>query len=422
MERRPMVRDYTNAQIALIRRTVAKDCNPDEFDLFVEVCRRVGLDPFRRQIHALVFSKDKPDKRQMAIVTGIDGYRAIAARNADYRPDENPPEIKILEDLKDPKTNPLGIEHAVVRAHKKDADGWHPVAGIAYWEEFAPLREIWKYDEAAGRRQPTGEFELDAGNWRRMPKIMIAKCAEAQALRKGWPEDLSGLYAEEELHQAVAHDLSASEAAEHAETEQRLARISAARAVPILWQEGEQLEFVPLGQVADRIMAHIKAHPDRVAAWKEQNAQGLRQFWAQCPSDALEIKKEIERHTKSPPQNQGRATKGPASAAPRDGRTPDAAVKDADSGGDAAEEATVFAAINAINKLPPYRETLLKWAGREKAWVEKCSPANRKKIRDALHLALENALEGEPPREDPPWEEEEAGRQDDHVRTVLDAG
>ncbi len=118
------------------------------------------------------------------------------------------------------------------------------------------------------------------------------------------------------------------------------------------------------------------------------------------------------------PPDQGRASADrPPQSAP-----PDAAAKDADSGGDAAEEATVFAAINAINKLPQYRETLLKWAGREKAWIEKCSAENKAKIRDAWKMAFDNAEEGEPSREDPPWEEDEAGRQDDHVRTVLDAG
>src|SRR5215831_13821194 len=62
-------RDYSPQQLDLIRRTVAKDCDRDEFDLFMEVCRRVGLDPFRKQIYAVVYNKDKPDKRKMSIVT-----------------------------------------------------------------------------------------------------------------------------------------------------------------------------------------------------------------------------------------------------------------------------------------------------------------------------------------------------------------
>lgn len=73
-------------QLALIRRTVAKDCDAAEFDLFIHVCRAVRLDPLRRQIYAFVFGKDNPKKRQMTIVTSIGGYRSIAERTGNYRP------------------------------------------------------------------------------------------------------------------------------------------------------------------------------------------------------------------------------------------------------------------------------------------------------------------------------------------------
>jgi hypothetical protein len=42
--------------------------------------------------------------------------------------------------------------------------------------------------------------------WRRMPHLMIGKCAEGLALRKAFPRQLAGLYAREELA-AAADDL-----------------------------------------------------------------------------------------------------------------------------------------------------------------------------------------------------------------------
>lgn len=191
--------DYSPRQLQLIKRTIASDCNDPEFDLFVEAARHMGLDPFRRQIMPLVFSKGDANKRRMSLIVGIDGFRVIAARCADYRPDENEADIAYDPALKS-DANPLGIVKATVTAWKQDRKGdWHPVRGVAYWDEFVPLKE----DSDAGYDWiDTGEVWADSGkpkkkkvpkaggtvrqmpdgNWARMPRVMISKCAEAQAL------------------------------------------------------------------------------------------------------------------------------------------------------------------------------------------------------------------------------------------------
>lgn len=291
-------RDYSAAQLDLIKRTVASDCNTQEFDLFAEVCRRVGLDPFRKQIYAVVYDKDKPDKRKMSIITGIDGFRAVAARNGDYRPDENEPEITYDAALKSADINPLGIVKAVVRAFKLAPDGqWHPVVGVAHWDEFAPVSEIWEYDDAKGKKQPTGKFALGKKtNWRTMGRIMIAKTAEAQALRKGWPEDLSGIYAPEEMDRAGTEAVSASEAVEAHREEARLALVGAQNTTPLMFAITEGITFVSNGQVVDRVAEHVRAfeRAHDLELWRDQNRAGLQQFWATNKGDALEVKRLIE--------------------------------------------------------------------------------------------------------------------------------
>ncbi len=284
-------------QLDLIRRTVAKACSNDEFDLFIHTARQLGLDPLRRQVHAVVQAKDDPARRRMTIVTGIDGFRILAARTGDYRPDESEPRFRVDQSLKGP-ANPAGLVKATVRVFKFAHGAWHKVTASAYWEEYAPLTQDWTED-ASGRRQPTGRFRLEPGsNWARMPRLMLAKVAEALALRKAWPDAFANLYAPEEIEQArLREDWSPSQAAEAGAEEKRLARIAGADTILMQWEPDGPLEPVRLGLLADRVMELIARHqgdPDRIALWRERNRHGLREFWARAPGDALAVKKALE--------------------------------------------------------------------------------------------------------------------------------
>lgn len=293
-------RDYTPSQLSLVRRTVAKDTNEDEFSMFIEVCRRVGLDPFRRQIYCNVYSKDKPDKRQVVFITGIDGFRAVADRSRAYRPDENEPTIETRDDLVHAETNPKGLYKAVVTVWKADQwSQWHPIKGVAYWDEFAPVEDEFEWVDADGgkrKRISTGRKKL-SGKWSSMPHLMLAKCAEAQALRKGWPEDLSAIYAPEEMARADVMDKTAAELVESAEVERRLAITQAANTVGFQFGPGQPIEFIPLGQVADRLIWHIRSLPAEAAlnAFEEINRRPLQEFWSRAKADALGVKQEIEK-------------------------------------------------------------------------------------------------------------------------------
>lgn len=285
----------TPANMRLIKQTLARDTNDQEFDLYVEMCRLTGLNPIRKQIYAVVYNANN-DRRQMVIITSIDGFRAIAARNGDYRPADEEPEVIYKEDLIDPKRNPKGIERAIYKAWKRDVHGeWFPVVGVAHWESFAPMKDVW--ENVDGRNQKTGESELDpkANFWWKMPEHMIAKCAESQALRRGWPEDLSGVYTSDEMAQADAAERTATELMEEFDVGERLKRIGGSNAVPLTFEYGGNVELVPLGQVGDRIMSYLEdASVAEIATFKDRNAQGLNQYWALDKAEAFEIKKAIE--------------------------------------------------------------------------------------------------------------------------------
>lgn len=156
--------DETTRELATRVRSVLRfEGNDTDLALYAEVCRRKALDPFANQVYA-VFRGGK-----MTIQTGIDGYRAIAFRTGDLDAIDEPE----FFDWDDPKAR-----HARVKVWRKGSS--RPTVGIAYWTEYS----------------------AQSGLWGKMPRTMLAKCAEAQALRKAFPEALSGLYTAEEMSQA----------------------------------------------------------------------------------------------------------------------------------------------------------------------------------------------------------------------------
>ena len=306
----------TSRQLALVKTTIAKDCNAEEFNLFTEVARGKGLDPFLGQIIPMIFSKADAAKRKMTIIITRDGQRVIAQRCGDYRPASKPPTYETDDALKG-VTNPKGIVSATVYLWKQDqkSGDWYEVAGQAEWDEFAPITkgsddfewvdtgETWPdTGKPKMKKKPIGEVreKLDtSGNWAKQPKLMIAKCAEMQALRAGWPAQFSGLYDEAEMSKAVVSDRDASEIVEAEYEEQRMARIGvAAGDIFVTWGDGWATENVPLGQFFDRAAEYVRDNePALVQRWNDANRIGLQQFWAKAPGDALELKKLIEAKT-----------------------------------------------------------------------------------------------------------------------------
>lgn len=291
----------TPAQYGIVRRTVALDLTDPEFDLFVARCSNTGLDPFKRQICAVVYNKDNDKKRKVAFITEIAGYRSLAEKATNYRPAETDDDevLEVSEDARHPGTNPHGIVSATYYAHKQDSKGdWHRVRGKVYWDEYVPLKEIWKNSEPTGDYYPLSK----TSNWFKMGRHMLMKCAEAHALRKGWPDQIPGdVYTREEMDQADARqaydmDLTASEVVEKQDTAERKALVGGP-SITLLWQPGQPMEGVPIGQVADRCLQYIdeQTDPEQLRAWQETNAVGLRQFWAEQKHDALAIKRAVEK-------------------------------------------------------------------------------------------------------------------------------
>ena len=161
---------FSRDQLDLLKKTYAKDTTDNEFSLFCEVAQRTGLNPFARQIYAV------KRQGQMTIQTGIDGYRLIAQRTGEYAGQRGPQWCGPDGEWRDvwlSSDHPSAARVGVLRHGFLE-----PVWGVARWDSYAQ------------QQSPT---------WKSMPDVMIAKCAEALALRKAFPQELSGLYTEVEF-------------------------------------------------------------------------------------------------------------------------------------------------------------------------------------------------------------------------------
>jgi phage recombination protein Bet len=168
--------EFTAEQRQMIRDTYASGASDAEFSVLMEIAKVRHLNPLLRQIF-FVKRWDGDKRREVwAPQVSIDGLRTIAQRTGLYDGQDEP---EFAEDQGGKLT------FCRVRVYRKD---WSRAAvGVAHWGEYA----------AKKKDGTLTKF------WAEKPHIMLAKCAEALALRKAFPEDTAGLYVPEEMGDVV---------------------------------------------------------------------------------------------------------------------------------------------------------------------------------------------------------------------------
>lgn len=165
----------TPDQTTLIKATVAKGATDAELKLFFYDCARRHVHPLDKLIH---FTKRGG---KYTPITSIDFMRSQAADSGDYAGNDDAVFVG------DAGQHP---EKASVTVHRLVGGQRCAFSATARWSEYCP--------------------EDNAFMWKRMPHTMLGKCAEALALRKGFPQQLAGLYSSEEMDQAGPVDVTRS--------------------------------------------------------------------------------------------------------------------------------------------------------------------------------------------------------------------
>lgn len=274
---------FTRDQVDLIRRTLAPQATDDELALFIGHATRTGLDPFARQIF-LVPRRQNVNGSWVEVhqtMVSIDGARLVAQRSAKYR-GQTPPEWcgpdGAWRDVWLSDEPPSAARVAVVHADYPD----RPVWGIARYSSYV-------------------QTVKDGGpnaTWRRMPDVMLAKCAEMLALRKAFQQDLSGLVLEEESgtdpvvldatgeHETPGAPLPRRKASPDEErlviAAKKKARLTSAEFTSVLESFGVVGDAVPWSDQIPEILAAIEAHQPAAPAASADPAEDV-------PADQTEL-------------------------------------------------------------------------------------------------------------------------------------
>lgn len=187
--------DFSPDQVQLLKDTICQGATNDELSLFMHTANRLQLDPFARQIFAVKRWDGKLKREVMNSQVSIDGFRLVAERTGKYEGQDGPfwcgADGKWV-DVWLQSTPPAAAKVGVRRRGFEQ-----PLYRTATWAEFVQVT-----DEKDERGQKSGK-KVPNAMWRKMGALMLAKCAESQALRAAFPNELSGVYTQEEMGQAI---------------------------------------------------------------------------------------------------------------------------------------------------------------------------------------------------------------------------
>lgn len=163
---------WDEKQLAALKQLGLANAPKADLAVFLHYAQRTGLDPFARQLYMIERGG------RYNIQASIDGLRIVAQRSGEYAGQVGPywcgDDGEWIDVWLD-STPPIAAKVGVMRK--------------GFME---PLWAVAKFDS----------YNANTPIWRKMPDTMIAKCAEALALRKAFPNDLSGIYTTEEMEQA----------------------------------------------------------------------------------------------------------------------------------------------------------------------------------------------------------------------------
>lgn len=178
-EDRQQHRSFSTEEIAIIRRLMPRGATEEDLQLLLSFSQKTGLDPILRQVWV-----NKRDTGPAQPIATIDGLRTIAIRSGEYQGQTKPEWCDRDGTFRDVWTQDTPPAAARVGVYRKGFQ--EPVYGVARYQDYVVVTN--------------GHPNF---MWQKMAAAQTLKCAESLALRKAFPELLSGVYSDDEMAQVT---------------------------------------------------------------------------------------------------------------------------------------------------------------------------------------------------------------------------
>jgi hypothetical protein len=168
----------------VLRRVKYARYGDDEYDLLIGKCAKIGIDPWSDHVY-VAHQPGNSGRNEMQVLVKLDGLRAMARSRSGYWDKLGPFWCGRDRKWMRPWTG-KGFPFCArvgIRPKGENLAHW----GLAKWEECAVFTT-----------GPRGK-KIVAEFWQKMPGHMLAKVAEAFALRSAFPDVLGGLYTDDEI-------------------------------------------------------------------------------------------------------------------------------------------------------------------------------------------------------------------------------
>lgn len=255
--------------------TIYPGANPDSVVMAIDYCKARGLDILLKPVHLVPMqvtdARSKEKVWRDVPMPGIGMYRIQADRSGNYAGADEPvfgPDV--TEELQDPYnqsakikvTYPQWCKYTVYKMVNGQRVAFHAL-------------ERWKENYAT----QSGKTECPNAMWRKRPYAQLAKCTEAQALRKAWPEIGSEPTAEEmEGKEIIINEIPGSQQSQASPAKSRTLDAIRGQSTELVTLEHEQVSEPAQADHANAYADHCAAieGADDTAEWQ----QAYTEAWA----------------------------------------------------------------------------------------------------------------------------------------------